>query len=127
MERMVEDSEKFKAEDQKQKERIDAKNGLEAYCFNIKSTVTDSNMKEKLPESDRTMIEDKCNETIAWLEKNQMGEVDEFKDKQKELENIFNPIIQKLYGNPGAGSCGAQSGQSFGGQTNHGPTVEEVD
>jgi len=127
MERMVEESEKYKAQDEKQKERIDAKNSLEAYCFNIKSTIGDSNIKEKLPESDKKMIEDKCNETIAWLERNQMGEVDEFKDKQKELETIFNPIIKKLYGNPGAGSCGTQSGQSFGGQTNNGPTVEEVD
>jgi len=127
MERMVEESEKYKAQDEKQKERIDAKNSLEAYCFNIKSTIGDSNIKEKLPESDKKMIEDKCNETIAWLERNQMGEVDEFKDKQKELETIFNPIIKKLYGNPGAESCGSQSGQSFGGQTNHGPTVEEVD
>merc|ERR1712165_452165 len=128
IDRMVEESEKFKAEDEKQKERIDAKNGLESYCFNIKSTIEDSNIKDKLPESERNMITEKCNEAISWLEKNQMAEVEEFKDKQKELENTFNPIIKKLYGNPQqAGSCGAQSGQGFGAQMNGGPTVEEVD
>jgi len=130
IDRMVDESEKFKADDEKQKEKIDAKNGLESYCFNIKSTIQDSNIKDKLSESERKMISDKCNEAIAWLERNQTAEVEEFKDKQKELENTFNPIIKKLYGNsqqPGTGSCGAQSGQGFGSQMNGGPTVEEVD
>merc|ERR1712226_1521328 len=130
IDRMVDESEKFKADDEKQKERIDAKNGLESYCFNIKSTIEDSNIKDKLSESERKMVSEKCNEAITWLERNQMAEVEEFKDKQKELENTFNPIIKKLYGNsqqPGMGSCGAQSGQGFGSQMNGGPTVEEVD
>jgi len=131
IDRMVDESEKFKADDEKQKERIDAKNGLESYCFNIKSTIEDSNIKDKLAESERKMVVDKCNEAISWLEGNQMAEVEEFKDKQKELENTFNPIIKKLYGNnqpqPGAGSCGTQSGQGFGAQANGGPTIEEVD
>jgi len=130
IDRMVNESEKFKADDEKQKERIDAKNGLESYCFNIKSTIEDSNIKDKLDESERNMIAGKCNEAVAWLERNQTAEVEEFKDKQKELEATFNPIIKKLYGNtqqPGAGSCGTQSGQGFGSQMNGGPTVEEVD
>merc|ERR1712038_1002890 len=128
IDKMVNESEKFKADDEKQKERIDAKNGLESYCFNIKSTIEDSNIKDKLADTERSMISTKCNEAISWLERNQMAEVEEFKDKQKELENTFNPIIKKLYGNPQqAGGCGAQSGQGFGDQMNCGPTVEEVD
>merc|ERR1712076_295434 len=130
IEKMVEESEKFKAEDEKQKERIDAKNHLESYCFNVKSTLEDNATKDKIAESERKMIAGKCNEAIAWLERNQTAEVEEFKDKQKELEATFNPIIKKLYGNsqqPGTGSCGAQSGQGFGSQMNGGPTVEEVD
>jgi len=128
IDRMVDESEKFKADDEKQKEKIDAKNGLESYCFNIKSTIEDSNIKDKLSESERKMVSEKCNEAITWLERNQTAEVEEFKDKQKELENTFNPIIKKLYSQqPGMGSCGAQSGQGFGSQMNGGPTVEEVD
>jgi len=130
IDRMVEESEKFKADDEKQKERIDAKNGLESYCFNIKSNIEDSKLKEKIPESDRNMVSDKCNETITWLERNQTADVEEFKYKQKELETIFNPIIKKLYSNnesSGTGSCGSQSGQNFTGQNYGGPTVEEVD
>ena len=130
IDRMVNESEKFKADDEKQKERIDAKNGLESYCFNMKSTIEDSNIKEKIDESERKMIVDRCNETVSWLERNQTAEVEEFKDKQKELEAIFNPIMKKLYGNssqPGMGNCGPQSGQGFGANMNGGPTVEEVD
>ena len=137
IERMVGESEKFKAEDDKQKERIEAKNGLESYCFNAKSTLEDGNAKDKISDEERNAVLEKCNEIIAWLDKNQMAEEDEFKQKQKELENIFNPVIRKLYGNgqptagsaqsSEAGSCGSQSGQGFGGQNFGGPTVEEVD
>jgi len=130
IEKMVADAEKYKAEDEQQKEKIAAKNGLESYCFNIKSTVEDQNMKDKIPENDRKTILDKVTETISWLDRNQTAEIEEYKDKQKEIEGICNPIITKLYQqNGGTGQmpsgCGAQSGQGFGGQS--GPTVEEVD
>jgi len=134
IEKMVEDSEKFKAEDEKQKERVDAKNHLESYCFNIKSSLEDNASKEKISEEEKSTILEKCNETIAWLDKNQSADVDEFKEKQSHLEKIFNPIIQKLYTNgqngqsyPTPGGCGAESGQGFGGNNYGGPTVEEVD
>jgi len=134
IEKMVQDSEKFKAEDEKQKERIDAKNQLESYCFNIKSTLDDDKLSEKISAQDKSSCLAKCNETISWLDKNQTAETEEFKQKQKELENVFSPITQKLYSNgqnahqfPSAGGCGAESGQGFGGNNYGGPTVEEVD
>ena len=129
IERMVKEAEDYKAEDDKQKERIAAKNGLESYCFNIKSTLEDDNIKAKISESDQRKVSDKCSETLKWLDNNQMAETEEFTHKQKELESICNPIITKLYqqqGGPqpaGPGSCGRQNGQDFG----RGPTVEEVD
>merc|ERR1712197_283939 len=95
MEKMVQDSEKFKAEDEKQKERIDAKNQLESYCFNIKSTLDDDKLSEKISAQDKSICLAKCNETISWLDKNQTAETEEFKQKQKELENVFSPITQK--------------------------------
>jgi len=129
IEKMVADAEKFKDADDKQKERIAAKNQLESYCFNMKSTIDDDKFKNKIPESDHKTILDKCQETISWLDHNQTAEVEEFKDKQKEIEGICNPIISKLYQqNEGAmpsGNCGSQSGQGFGNSC--GPTVEEVD
>jgi len=129
IERMVNDAEKFKAEDDKQKERIAAKNGLESYCFNMKSTLEDEKFKDKIAENDQKTILDRCNDAISWLDGNQTAEVDEFKGKLKELENVCNPIISKLYGQsggmPNGGSGAAPNGSStFNGS---GPTVEEVD
>merc|ERR1711902_323681 len=138
IERMVNDAEKFKADDDKQKERIAAKNGLESYCFNMKSTIEDEKLKDKIEEGDQKTIMDKCNETIKWLDANQLAEVEEFNDKQKEIEGVCNPIITKLYqgaggmpdmggmpgGMPGAGA--APSGGA-GGAGGAGPTIEEVD
>merc|ERR1712165_354547 len=110
---MVNDAENFKAEDAMQRERIDAKNGLESYCFNVKATLDEPGLKGKVEEADRSNILSAVEETISWLDRNQTAEVDEFKDKQK----LYS---QGAPQNPPQGSCGAESGQSFG----RGPTVE---
>jgi heat shock protein 1/8 len=123
IERMVSDAEKYKVEDDAQKEKISAKNSLESYCFNLKATVEDAQYKDKIPDGDRKTILDKCNEAISWLDKNQTAEIDEFKDRQKEVEAACNPIITKLYGQGAGSTPGAQSGPGFGA----GPSVEEVD
>lgn len=135
IERMVNEAEKYKADDEKQKDRVSAKNSLESYCFNMKSTVEDDKVKEKIPEEDRKTVLDKCNDVIRWLDANQLAEKEEFEDKQKELEKVCNPIITKLYaggapppgapGAPGAGFPGAGGAPTGGGSG--GPTIEEVD
>ena len=141
IERMVSDAEKFKNDDAKQKERISAKNGLESYCFNMKTTIEDENLKSKLSEEDRTAIGSKCSEALKWLEGNQLAEVDEFQDKQREVEAVCNPIITKLYQSggampgmpgmpgsmPGGMSGGMPGGAAPGGAPGTGPTIEEVD
>merc|ERR1719471_2481561 len=123
IEKMVEDAEKFKAEDEVQKEKIDAKNGLESYCFQIKSSLEEPNLKDKIPEADKTAVLNKVNETVSWLDGNQTAETDEFKDKQKELESVVNPVMQKLYSSATGGSQTASAPHTH----SSGPTVEEVD
>jgi len=123
IEKMVQDAEKFKAEDDVQKQRIDAKNGLESYCFQIKSSLEEPNLKDKIPEADKTAVLNKVNETVSWLDGNQTAETDEFKDKQKELESVVNPVMQKLYSSATGGSQTASAPHTHG----SGPTVEEVD
>merc|ERR1712037_24764 len=86
IERMVNDAEKFKADDEKQKDRISSKNGLESYCFNMKTTIEYEKMKDKISDDDRKAINDKCDEAIKWLDANQLAEVEEFNEKQKEVE-----------------------------------------
>merc|ERR1712106_343840 len=132
IEKMVSDAEKFKAEDDKQKERIAAKNSLESYCFNMKSTIEDEKLKDKISEDDKTKISEKCEEAIKWLDANQLAEVDEFNEKQKEVEAVCSPIITKLYqaagGMPGGmpeGMPGGMPGAAPG--SGAGPTIEEVD
>ena len=138
IERMVNDAEKYKADDEKQKDRISSKNGLESYCFNMKTTIEDEKMKDKISDDDRKAINDKCDEAIKWLDANQLAEVEEFNDKQKEVEAVCNPIITKLYGAAGGapggmpdmgGMGGAPGGAApgAGGQGGAGPTIEEVD
>merc|ERR1719325_271426 len=136
--RMDNDAEKFKDDDNKQKERISAKNGLESYCFNMKTTIEDEKMADKISADDKKKIQDKCDEAIKWLDANQLAEVEEFADKQKEVEGVCNPIITKLYqsaggagmpdmgGMPGGGMPGA-GGAAPGGGSGAGPTIEEVD
>jgi L1 cell adhesion molecule like protein len=135
IERMVKEAEQYRNEDDKQRDRISAKNALESYCFNMKSTAEDEKLKDKIPEGDRKTILDKCNEMIRWLDANQLAEKEEFEHKQKEIEGICNPIVTKLYqsaggmppggfpGGPGAGRGDAHAGGGAAG----GPTIEEVD
>ena len=140
IERMVNDAERYKDEDDKQKSRISAKNALESYAFHMKSTIEDEKIKEKISEEDKKTIVDKCTEVIAWLDANQLADKEEFDDKQKDVEKVCNPIITKLYqaaggagGMPnfdgagmGAGAPGA-GGAAPGGGGSAGPTIEEVD
>jgi L1 cell adhesion molecule like protein len=125
IERMVLDAEKYKAEDEVQREKISAKNALESYAFNMKSAVSDEGLKGKISDSDKKKILEKCTEVLSWLEANQLAEKDEFDHKRKELEQVCNPVITKLYqgGCPGP-TCG--TGYTPGRATT-GPTIEEVD
>ena len=72
IERMVQDAEKYKNDDEQQRERIQAKNALESYAYNMKSTSEDEKLKDKLSDDDRKKITDKCNEVISWLDNNQV-------------------------------------------------------
>ncbi|CAJ0958358.1 unnamed protein product, partial [Mesorhabditis belari] len=130
---MVNDAEKYRADDKKQRDRIAAKNGLESYAFNMKQTSEDEQLKSKLSNEDRQKIESKCGEVLRWLASNQTAEKDEFEHMQKELEQVCNLIITRLYQGAGAGGAGGMpSGGSGGprggaGQSGQGPTIEEVD
>jgi heat shock protein 1/8 len=66
IERMVNDAEKYKVDDDAQKERIGAKNALESYAFNMKQTI-DGDLKDKMSEEDRKKITEKCDEVSCWV------------------------------------------------------------
>nr|CAH0109955.1 unnamed protein product [Daphnia galeata] len=132
IERMVNDADKYRDEDEKQRERVSAKNALESYCFNMKQTIEDDKVKDKIPESDRQTVLDKCSEAIKWLDANQLADKEEFEHKLKEIEGICKPIITKLYAAGGApgGMPGGMPGAAGGAPPRGGaggPTIEEVD
>nr|APD30498.1 heat shock 70kDa protein 1a [Lateolabrax maculatus] len=123
IERMVQEAEKYKAEDDVQRDKVSAKNALESYAFNVKSSVQDEKLKGKISEEEQKKLIEKCDQTIAWLENNQLADKEEYQHQQKELEKVCNPVISKLYqGGMPAGSCGEQARAG-----SQGPTIEEVD
>lgn len=132
IDRMVNEAEKYRAEDEANRSRIEAKNGLENYCFTMRQTIEGEKVKEKIGEADKKKIEEKIQEMLSWLDRNQLAEKEEFEAKHKELEALCNPIMMKVYaagegvgGMPGGFPGGFPgAGAAPGGA---GPTVEEVD
>jgi len=129
IERMVREAEQFADEDKAAKERIDAKNGLESYCYSMKNTINEEKFKNAIDEEERKTLEAKVDETTAWLETAEHAEKEEFESMQKDLEAVCNPIITKMYqsagGAPGGGMPGGMPGADDGAAG--GPTIEEVD
>merc|ERR1711904_555846 len=133
IDRMVQEAEKYRAEDEQQKVKIEAKNGLENYCFTMRNTLQEEKLKDKFEGDDKDKIEKAVQETLDWLDKNQLAEKEEFESKQKELEGVVNPIMMKVYQAAGGGGMpeggmpggGFDGGNAPGGAS--GPTVEEVD
>ena len=105
IDRLVKEAEKFKDEDNKVKERIEAKNGLEQYCYQVRQTINDAKLKDKFSEDEKKQIEGKVDEVLKWVNDNPAAAKDEYDSKMKEIEGIFNPIMQKVYqqagGQPG--------------------------
>merc|ERR1719270_169241 len=118
------DVERFKDEDDKQKERITVKNSLESYIFNLKSSLDAEEVKSKLASDELSSAQSALDAALKWLDANQFAEKEEFEDKQKELETMSRPLMTKIYGQ-GAQSCGEQQQKSS--NSGSGPTVEEVD
>ena len=123
IERMVNEAEKYREEDEKQRQKVSARNQLENYVFSVRQSVNDAG--DKLSQSDKDVVNRKCDETLKWIDSNLLAEKEEYEYQMKEVENVCRPIMVKMHG--GGGQSGGQpGGQSYqsGGQ---GPTVEEVD
>lgn len=108
---------------------MEAKNALENYAYSMRNTLREEKVAAKLAAEDKAKAGKAIEEALAWLESNQLAEVDEFEHQRRELEAVCAPIIQKMYagdagagGMPGGGMPGGAAGA--GGS---GPTVEEVD
>ena len=123
IDKMVADAEKYKDEDDKVKSKIEKKNELENYCFQMKNQLTDEKMKDKFEAADKTCIEETCAATLQWLEGKADAEAAEYEEKKKEMEAKFNPIMMKIYqATGGAGMPGMGGMPDMGGMGGAGPT-----
>jgi len=141
IERMVREAEQYKAQDDVTRQKVEAKNGLENYAYSLKNTIRDEATSAKLSSEDKASLEKAVDETISWLESNQAAEKEEFEHKQKELEGVAMPIMQRFYqqggapgaegGMPGGFPGGAPGGSAPSGSSSSskgdGPKIEEVD
>jgi len=106
IDRMVQDAEKFAADDQKAKEKVDAKNELEGYAYSLKNQVSDKEkLGGKLSDEDKEAINSAVEETISWLDDNADADKDDYEAQKKKLEEVVHPIVSKVYPD-GAGAGG---------------------
>lgn len=114
--RMLDDAEKFAAEDAVERERIEARNGLEAYAFQVKSAL------EAAPASleGREEAMKAASETIGWLDANSLAAKEELEHQRRELEEKARPVMMRIHQGGAAQGSGPAPSQG-------GPTVEEMD
>ncbi|KAL1451967.1 hypothetical protein WDU94_006291 [Cyamophila willieti] len=120
IERMINEAERYKDEDEKQKERIAARNNLEAYLFQVKQALDDAG--SKLSEAEKNSCREECDATLKWLDNNTLADKEEYQDKLQQLQKSCMPLMSKMHGAGGAGGMPGGMPPRSGG-----PTVEEVD
>merc|ERR1712166_1162394 len=107
IDKLVSDAEKYKDEDDKIRSKIEKKNALENYCFQMKNQLEDEKIKDKFTEEDKTAITEGTKEVLQWLETaGAEAETEAFEAKQKELEAKFNPIMMRVYQASGGAPVG---------------------
>ncbi|XP_050357053.1 major heat shock 70 kDa protein Ba-like isoform X1 [Nymphalis io] len=127
IDRMLSEAERYKEEDEKQRERVATRNQLESYIFSVRQALDDAG--SKLTEADKNGARSACDDALQWLENNTLAEKEEYEHKWKELQRTCSPIMSKLHGADAGGGAGAGAGAEAGKPSSHysGPTVEEVD
>mmetsp|Transcript_18139 Transcript_18139/g.45704 ORF Transcript_18139/g.45704 Transcript_18139/m.45704 type:complete len:663 (-) Transcript_18139:667-2655(-) len=111
IERMVKEAEEFAEQDKKVKEKIDARNQLETYIYNMKNTIDDK-LKDKISEDDKEKVQTAVKEAQEWLDENHDAEAEEYADKLKEVEEVCNPIIAAIYQQAGGAPGGDDEGDA---------------
>ncbi|XP_034939856.1 heat shock protein 70 A1-like [Chelonus insularis] len=119
IDKMLADAEKYKDEDEKQKDKVAMRNKLESYVYSVKQAAEENG--NKLSSTDKNKVLNLCTETIQWLDSNTLAEKEEYQHKLETLQSQCSPIMTKLH------QAGQDQGQGGPKQNNDGPTIEEVD
>ncbi|CAD8114049.1 unnamed protein product [Paramecium sonneborni] len=129
IDRLVNEAEKFKADDEKIRQRIEAKNSLESTTYHIKNTMNEEQLKDKFSADEKRQLTDLVEQTQKWLDCHQNEEAEVYKEKLKELESKFHPIMQRVYTQAGAaaGAGPQMPNMNRGNDSEFKPTVDQVD
>jgi L1 cell adhesion molecule like protein len=107
IDRMVRDAERFKDQDEAARKKVEAKNGLEGYCFGVRNSLNEEKFANAISQTDKDAVNKEINDVLAWIEGNQEASPEDFENKQKELEGKIMPIMQRGYQNAAGGAGGA--------------------
>ena len=127
IQKMVDEAEQFKEDDNKQREKVEARNGLDNYIFSVKQSLNDEKLKDKFTDEDKTSVEDKIKEVQEWYDDHLDAEKEEFESKQKELESVFSPIMMRVYQQATPQEAPQEMPQEADDDDNWEPKIEEVD
>ncbi|KAK8725181.1 hypothetical protein OTU49_010741, partial [Cherax quadricarinatus] len=106
IERMVQEAEKYSEEGSRLRERIESKNRLESLCLNLKRCLSEENVSSKLTEEEKKSVTAQVEETLVWLDNNQLAEKEEFESQLSKLEDHWKPLAAKIYGSGAPGPYG---------------------
>ncbi len=127
IQKMVDEAEQFKEDDNKQREKVEARNGLDNYIFSVKQSLNDEKLKDKFTDEDKTSVENKIKEVQEWYDDHLDAEKEEFESKQKELESVFSPIMMRIYQQSTPQEAPQEMPQEADDDDNWEPKIEEVD
>jgi len=97
IERMVDEAEQFKDDDERMKKQFESKNNLENYLYQVKKSIDEEPMKTKLTDEDRTAISSKVTEIQTWCDEHMNASTEDNDSQRTDLESIFMPIMTKMY------------------------------
>jgi L1 cell adhesion molecule like protein len=97
IDRMIKEAEKFKDDDEKFQNKITAKNNIENYVYNIRSSVLSNDKMKASIGADLSIVENTVNDTIGWIDANKNATQEEYERKQKEVEDLLKPLLEKAY------------------------------
>ncbi len=99
IEHMIQEAEQFAEEDKEVKDRVDARNGLESYIYNMKTQLDDdeAGLADKIAAKDLKELQDAFDEVLDWMEDNPDADKDDHNEKKKEVENLVNPLMRNIY------------------------------
>lgn len=121
IDRLVKEAEAFKDQDEQVAKTIEAKNGLEQYCYSIQTTLNEEKLKSVFTEDEKKTVETKVKENLDWMSSNPNAAKEEYESRTKELEQVFQPIMTRVYqatGGQGGMPGGMPDMSNMGGMPN---------